>query len=352
MSAMPKVVLVTGVSRFVGAHLAGQLAADPSIERVIGIDSDRPRRSDLERLGRTEFVRADIRNPLIAKVITQAHVDTVVHTPVLRSARGVGGKLAAKDLTVIGTMQLLAACQKSDMVSRVVVRSTTAVYGCGPRDPAVFTEDMHAIGYAGNGYAKEAVEVEGYVRGFMRRRPDITVSILRLTSLIGPTIDTPLARYFAMPVVPTSLGFDPRLQMLHESDAIEVLKRATIADHPGVFNVAADGVVLLSQAVRRAGRLRLPVPSPAASLVGGMVRNTGALEISAENASFLHYGRVVDTTRLRNRFGYVPRYTTEQALDDYLDGRPALPRLSTAALRVAESLMSRTRPPALARSGG
>ena len=30
-------------------------------------------------MGRAEFVRADIRNPLIAKVISQASVDTVVH---------------------------------------------------------------------------------------------------------------------------------------------------------------------------------------------------------------------------------------------------------------------------------
>ena len=67
-----------------------------------------------------------------------------------------------------------------------------------------------------------------------------------------------------MPIVPTSLGFDPRLQLLHEADAVEVLRLATRGDAPpGVVNVAGDGVVLLSQAVRRAGRVRLPVPAPA-----------------------------------------------------------------------------------------
>jgi UDP-glucose 4-epimerase len=335
------VVLITGVSRYLGGRLAAQLAADPSIDRVIGIDASPPRRDDLHRLGRTEFVRADIRNPLIAKVIAQAQVDTVVLAAVMGTLRGVGGRAPLKELNVVGTMQLLAACQKSDSVSRVVVKSTTAVYGSGPRDPAIFSEDMHAIGHAAGSYAKDAVEVEGYVRGFMRRRPDIAVSILRFTSLIGPTIESPLTRYLAMPVVPTSLGFDPRLQLLHESDAVEVLRRATVADHPGVYNVAADGVVLLSQAIRRAGRMRLPVPAPAISVVGGLVRNSGVIEFTAEQASFLNYGRVVDTTRLRERFGYTPGYSTQDALGSYLDALVGIPRLATGALRAAEGVAGR-----------
>ncbi|MGH3911322.1 MAG: NAD-dependent epimerase/dehydratase family protein, partial [Pseudonocardiaceae bacterium] len=35
----PSTVLVTGVSRFVGGHLAARLAADPSIDRVLGVDT-------------------------------------------------------------------------------------------------------------------------------------------------------------------------------------------------------------------------------------------------------------------------------------------------------------------------
>ncbi|MDT4979104.1 MAG: UDP-glucose 4-epimerase [Pseudonocardiales bacterium] len=319
---MSSVVLITGVSRYLGARLAALLAADSSIERVIGVDATALDQADLLHLGRTEYVRADIRNPLIAKVLAQARVDTVVHAA-MGTIRGAGGRAPTKDLNLVGTMQLLAACQRSESVSRVVVKSTTAVYGSGPRDPAAFTEEMAAAGQPRGGYARDAVEVEDYVRGFMRRRPDIAVSILRFASLIGPTIDSPLTRYLAMPIVPTSLGFDPRLQLLHESDAVEVLRLATIDNHPGVYNVAGDGVVYLSQAVRRAGRFRLPVPAAAISLVGGIVRNSGVIEFSAEQASFLNFGRVVDTSRLRAEFGYTPRLSTEQALRSYLDGRSA-----------------------------
>src|SRR3954454_13601810 len=254
------VVLITGVSRFLGGRLAAQLAADPQVERVIGIDAIPPRTADLPRLGRTEFVRADIRNPLIAKVLSQARVTTVVHAALMASPRTVGGRVPMQEMNVIGTMQLLAACQKSDTVERVVVRSTTAIYGSGPADPAVFTEESQPHDATPSGYAQDAVEVEGYVRRFARRRPDIEVSLLRMANVLGPTIDNGLTRYLRMPVVPTPLGFDPRLQLLHEDDAVEVLRLATVTARPGLVNVAADGVVTLTQLLRRLGRVRVPVP--------------------------------------------------------------------------------------------
>jgi UDP-glucose 4-epimerase len=332
-------VLITGVSRFLGGRLAGLLAADPQVERIIGIDTVPPRTSDLAMLGRTEFVRADIRNPLIAKVMTQAQVTTVVHAALMASPRAVGSRVAMQEMNVIGTMQLLAACQKSDTVERLVLRSTTAVYGCGPADPAVFTEDMHPQEGGQTGYAKDAVEVESYVRAFARRRPDVGVSVLRLANILGPTIDTALARYLAMPIVPTSLGFDPRLQLLHEHDAVEALRLASVGARPGVVNVAGEGVVSLAQLLRRTGRVRVPVPAGALGVVGALVRNSGALDITAEEASYLNFGRVVDTARLHTHFGFTPRYSTADTVEAFLHGLRPQRRLLVIGARVGSALV-------------
>jgi len=328
----PRVVLVTGVSRHLGSRLAGVLAADPSIEHIVGVDTVAPRPEQRELLGRTEFVRADIRNPLIAKVIAQAGVDTVVHMNVVASPSGVGGRTAMKEINVIGTMQLLAACQKAPTMEKLVVKSTTAVYGSGPSDPAMFSEDQEPRVVPTTGYAKDAVEVEGYVRGFGRRRPDVAITVCRFTNFVGPTIDSPLTRYLSLPVVPTVLGHDPRLQLCHEDDGVEVLRRAALEDHPGTYNVGGEGVLLLSQALRRLGRPTLPVPSPAVSAVARVLR--GVVDFSPEQRAFLEHGRGADTARLRREFGTGPRPTAE-AFED-LASTSRSRRLAAAAATGAE----------------
>jgi UDP-glucose 4-epimerase len=234
---------------------------------------------------------------------------------------------AMKEMNVIGTMQLLAACQNAATVTRLVVKSTGAVYGASPRDPAVFTERDEPKDLPASGYAKDAVEVEGYIRGFARRREDVDVTVLRFTNFIGPRIDTALTRYFALPVVPTVLGFDARLQLLHEEDALAVLERATRERLPGVFNVGGDRVLLLSQAIRRAGRIPAPIPESGVATVGRLLRSAQLIDYSPEQTRFLNFGRVLDTSRLRTEFGFTPRWTTVQAFDDFVRGRALRPMI-------------------------
>jgi UDP-glucose 4-epimerase len=324
----PSVVLVTGVSRFLGGHLAARLAANPDIDRVLGVDTVPPPRDLLRRMGRAEFVRADIRNPLIAKVISHASVDTVVHASLSANPGSSGGRTAMKEMNVIGTMQLLAACQKAPTVKRMVLKSTSAVYGSSPRDPALFDETMVPKDLPSGGYAKDAVEIEGYLRGFARRRPDVAVTVLRFSNFIGPRIDTVFTRYFALPAVPTVLGYDARVQLLHEEDALAVLERAASHEIPGTFNVAADGVLLLSQAIRRAGRIAIPLPSSAVGPLSRVFRSARLVDFSPEQMRLLNFGRVVDNRRLRTQFGFTPRWTTMQAFDDYVRGRALRPVIS------------------------
>ncbi|GAA2606890.1 NAD-dependent epimerase/dehydratase family protein [Actinomadura fulvescens] len=320
MSSMPsaaaRVVLVTGVSRFLGARVANTLQADPGIERVIGVDTVPPTTS----LGRTEFVRVDIRTPSIAKVISAAEVDTVVHLNLVTAPSGPRSRM--KEFNVIGTMQLLAACQRSPDTRKLVVRSSAAVYGSSPMNPALFSERDEPVEAPTSGYAKDAVEVEGYVRGLLRRRSDLTVSVLRFANFLGPGVDSPLTRYFRMPVVPTVLGYDPRLQFVHEDDGIEVLRRMTVEDHPGTFNVAGDGVLLLSQALRRAGRSYVPMPAPSVSALGDLGRRFGGLSgFSPELLRWLMYGRVIDTSRLENELSWRPKYGSEAAFADFVSAQ-------------------------------
>ena len=256
----PKVVLVTGACRFLGGYLTARLAQNPLINGVIAVDAIAPSKDMLRRMGRAEFVRADIRNPFIAKVIRNGDVDTVVHAAAASYAPRSGGSAALKEINVMGAMQLFAACQKAPSVRRVVLKSTSEVYGSSAHDPVMFTEDSSSRRPFRDGFAKDSLDIEGYARGLGRRRPDIAVTILRLANMIGPAMDTTLSRYLAGPLVPTMFGRDARLQLLHEQDALGALERAAMAGKAGTFNIGADGIIMLSQAIRRAGRIPLPVP--------------------------------------------------------------------------------------------
>jgi UDP-glucose 4-epimerase len=140
-------------------------------------------------------------------------------------------------------------------------------------------------------------------------------------------------------VVPTPLGFDPRLQLLHESDAVEALRLASIADRPGVVNVAGSGVLTLAQLLRRVGRVRVPVPAAALGAVGAAVRNSGVVDITAEESAYLNFGRVVDTTRLVEQFGYEPRYTTAEALESFRQVARPGPRMLLTGVGVASQVL-------------
>lgn len=310
---MGQVVLVTGVAGDLGRRFAAHLSRSPEVERVIGVDVVPPGGD----LGETDFVRADIRNPVIAKVIVRERVDTVVHTSVAAGGT-LGGPSASKELNVIGTMQLLAACQQAPDVRKLVLKSSAAVYGATNRDPAMFTEGMSAKRLPGSGFAKDVNEVESYTRGFARRRPDVDVTTLRIANVIGPGITSAMTSYFRLPVIPTVLGRNPRLQFLHETDALAVLQHATLNDVPGTYNVAGDGVLTLAQAVRRIGRPWLPLPGFAVSPFGSAaVRQTGCGDFSPEQVALLTYGRGLDTTRMRTMLGFEPSFTTAGAFADF-----------------------------------
>lgn len=314
---MGRVALITGVSRYLGGRMAQILTDDPAFDRVIGVDVVPPKAP----IGRAEFVRADIRNPIIAKVINAADVDTVLHMGIIATPVQAGGRTAMKEINVIGTMQLLAACQKAPSVQRLVVKSTSAVYGAGPRDPAMFTEEVEPRHSPRTGWAKDSAEVEGYVRGFARRRPDVQVTTMRFANFIGPGVQTAMTSYFSLPMVPTVAGFDARLQFVHEDDGLAALHLATLSDASGLINIAGDGILLLSQAIRRAGRPSVPIPHPLVNVVGRAFIGAGLADFSPEQVRFLTFGRGMDTTRMRSVLKFEPKFTTVAAFDDFVASR-------------------------------
>jgi UDP-glucose 4-epimerase len=131
------------------------------------------------------------------------------------------------------------------------------------------------------------------------------------------------------------LGRDARLQFVHVDDALEILHRSVVEDHPGTFNVAGAGVLLLSQAVRRAGRISVPLPESTLSTVAGLARGVGVGQIGLDQIDLFVHGRVVDTTRLVEEFDFTPR-STAAAFDDFIHSHQGGSSLTAERLAATE----------------
>jgi UDP-glucose 4-epimerase len=327
---MGRRVLITGVSGYWGTELARRLERSSEIEYIAGLDV-RPPGADL---GRTEFIRADVRNPLLSKLLPQTEADTIVHCDVLLAPEPGKGPAQLHDINVIGSLQLLAACEQTESLRTIIVRGSAAIYGAEPNAPEFFTEDMARRFELRTRFQRDIGELENYFDNFSRRYPHVTVTMLRYQPTLGATIDSPLTRYLRQPVVPTQLGYDPLLQFVHADDAVGALEAAVDRPVRGPVNVAGGGSVSLSRLLRMAGKLPMPLPAPIFGAALGVGGRLGFARLPPEAVMWLRNGLTIDCRRLIEEVGFRPR-TTIDTVEDFVQharGRRVLPDLRDAPI--------------------
>jgi UDP-glucose 4-epimerase len=309
MMADSRRILITGLSSHWGGRLAQLLERDPSIEALIGVDTEDPR----HELQRTEFVRVGMDTKLLRRIITAAQIDTVVDTrliadPFLASPR------RAHEVNVLGTRAVAAACGGSDTpVRKLVFKSSARFYGSDRDAPAFFTEEMGPADPARSALERDVIEAERVLADFARDHPDVAVSVLRFADVVGAETRTGPLTLLGLPVVPTILGFDPRWQFIHEDDVLDVLAHAVSHRLPGQLNAAADGVLALSEVISLLGKPMLPVLPPWGTVFAAAQLRRLGLRVPVETLRDLRHGRGLDNRRLKAS-GYRLRYTSREAI--------------------------------------
>lgn len=302
--AEQRVVLVTGVAGFWGGRMAAELHARPDLH-VIGLD-DKPPEQDINGL---DFIQTDIRNPVIAELLREEVVDTVYHLAFSESERP---NEATFDLNVMGTMKLLGMCAEGG-VRKVVLKSSTMIYGAQPTNSMFLREDHPLNGNKSYGYIRDLVEMEAFCNGFRGQVPDMVITSLRFAHIVGPKADTPLTRFLREEEAFVLLGFDPLMQVIHEQDVVRALVHALDVDAPGAFNVAAEGTMPLWKLMGLAGKLAAPIFHPIAY---GSVSLLGP-RYAPIDLDYLRYVCIGDTTNMRTALQFDPQYTAEEALREF-----------------------------------
>jgi UDP-glucose 4-epimerase len=302
-------ILVTGLSTYWGGRLAKALEAFPEVEAVIGVDNEEPS----VELERTEYVKVGAQHALLRRVVEAAEIDTVVDTRLVVDSSTTSSSKAHEN-NVIGTMNILAACSgPSSPVRKVVLKSSTHYYGCEQDDPAFFDETMRRPHPPRTGIERDIVEAETSLGEFAERNPDATITILRFANVLGPDVRTSHIGLFSLPAVPMILGFDPRYQFVHEDDVVHALEHAVKVRAPGVFNVAGDGVLALSEVAGLLGKPYAPVLPPWGTGLAAAVLRRAGVKIPPEAMNQLRYGRGVDNRRYKAA-GFHYQYTSREAV--------------------------------------
>lgn len=301
-------ILITGLSQL-GGRLAQTLEREPEVEAIIGVDTLDPR----HELDRTEFVRVDTEHAALRRILSAAAIDTVIDTRLVADPLLVPPS-RSREINVIGTANLLAACaENGSPVRKLVVKSSASYYGCEADDPAFFYEDMVRPHPPRTAIERDLVEAEEAVAEFADRNPDAVVTVLRVADEIGEEDRASHLALLSLPVVPSILGFDPRWQFIHEDDVVGALAHAACRSIPGIYNVAADGVLALSEVVSLLGKPLLPILPPWGTVFAAAQLRRLGLRVPLEMVRQLRFGRGLDNRRLKAT-GYAFRYTSREAV--------------------------------------
>jgi UDP-glucose 4-epimerase len=308
--------LVTGAARDLGAEVVRRLEWEPAVDVLLGLDFERPQ----GRFRKLRLIRGDVRSSSASGRIRDAEPDVVVHCALHVAG---GSTRAAHESNVIGTMNVLAA---SGSIRKLILRSSAVVYPTGLDMPSLLREEDGGKRPPATPLGGDLFEVEALVADFAAAHPETITTVLRLGHSLGAHWRTLMSDYLSLAHPPTFPGFDPRIQLLAEEDAAEAVVRAITANHPGVFNVAGGGVLLLSQLLGLARRTPRPMLPP----VGGpwfqrqAARALAGANVSADFLSVLIWGSVMDISLLYQEFGWRPPRTCREAVAEYIRARSPL----------------------------
>lgn len=318
-----RTVVITGIGGRLATLVAGALAAQPRI-RVIGVGQVLPATVPAT----VELQQCDMRSASVLELLRRLGADTLLHMD--HSGAGDGEPAGGARGNVFRAIEVLGAAAAAG-VSRVVLRSSTLVYGAGPSAPAFIAAHTAVAAGARAGLVHDYAEIERVAADYTARYPAMRVAAVRCAPLIGGGISSPISRFLTGRRAPVMLGFNPRIQLLHAHDAAVALALAALADDLAEpINVAADPPMPLEKAIQLAGGRPVPLPSLAFAAVeyarNGPLPGIEALATAVATplagllgtlpfeAAFLRYACVADTGRARELIAWEPQHTAEEAL--------------------------------------
>lgn len=304
-------VLVTGATTPIGRTLVRRLLGDRRIGHVLAIGAETPGHSGLE--GRSpaltyrevDLTRTrDIRT-LLFGLARDLSVGTIVHAALHRRASDHTRRVHAQN--VESTRALLHLAERHPTIHRFVFRSAAEVYRVRCDQPTIISEE-HPLDLSRDApdWVRDRVEADLTVCGRMGLAP-LSIVVLRCAEAVAPGCGSQLHDFLSARMCLRPLGFDPVLNLLSVEDAARALHLALTSTAQGVFNVPGKDTLPLSEAIRKWGRVDVPLPGPLLDPLYGLRRALLGADFRYDlNRPRFHFGGILDGRRARAELDYVP----------------------------------------------
>jgi UDP-glucose 4-epimerase len=337
-------VVVTGATGNVGSAVLRALDAEPRVDEIVGV----ARRAPGRRLGRAEFVCADVAADRLEPIFAAA--DVVIHLAwLIQPGRD---ETVTRRVNVEGSQRVFAAVVTAGVPS-LVYASSVGAYSVGPKDRLV-DETWPTEGISTSFYSRHKALVERELDRVAEAHPTLRIVRLRPGLIFQRSAATEIRRLFAGPLLPTTLlrsrlaPFSPavpglRFQAVHADDVADAYRRAVLSDVSGPFNIAADPVIGPAELSRLLDARPVRVPARA---VRAAAAATFWLRLQPAEPGWVDMALgvpLMSTERARTELDWSPQRSSLEAIRELISGMRDGAQDHTAPLARATSGPGRLR---------
>ncbi len=315
-------VLVTGAAGYVGRLCVAALAQRlDELSVLVALDWTEVDAS--ERIDGVVYEQGDICDPALKDFFREHGINTVVHlASIVRAPKGAPADLAYR-VDVLGTKNILEACEDSS-ATRLIVTSSGAAYGYHPDNPDWLDENDPLRGNDEFEYSKNKRLVETMLAQWREERPELQQVVFRPGTVVGEDVHSPVTDLFEKPVVLGIVGSDSPFVFIWDQDLVACLVDAVFSDKVGVYNQAGDGALTPREIARLLNKPYVALPGSLVKAMLWTLKRLGLTENGPERVAFLRYRPVLSNRRLKEEYGYTPELTSREAFELYARARGLL----------------------------
>jgi UDP-glucose 4-epimerase len=312
-------VLITGASGYLGRLLVRALAnGEGDCARIVATDLSLPPPG--LRLPGVIYERFDIRAPGAGELMARHGVEAVVHLAAMVTPGKHADRQLLYDVDVRGTENVIEGCLQSG-ARQLIVTSSGAAYGYHADNPVPLDEHDALRGNQAFAYSHHKRLVEELLARHRAEHPELAQLVLRVGTILGRTTRNQISALFERPFVFGLSGTDSPFVVIWDEDVVAVILAALRHGWRGIYNLAGDGALSLREMAAIMGKPYVAIPAALVEKSLAILRALGLSNHGPEQVDFLRYRPVLSNRRLKQELGFIPRKTSRQAFEIFLEAR-------------------------------